>query len=146
MHLVKVAYGNDVPATSTAQTQALLAAYPNLKAITAPTTVALAAAAQTVESAGKAKKIIVTGLGLPSEMRKFVKDGTVAEFQLWTPFNMGLAGGYILGEALNGNPPKAGGTVSVPTLGQLTMTATGVVYSQNGLTTFTAANVDQFQF
>ena len=42
--------------------------YPDLKAIIAPTTVGIVAAAQAVTDAGKIGQINVTGLGLPSEM------------------------------------------------------------------------------
>jgi rhamnose transport system substrate-binding protein len=146
MHLLKVAYGNDIPADSTKQTQALLAAYPSIQAITSPTTVGIAATAQAIESAGKAKKIIVTGLGLPSEMKKYVLDGTVQEFQLWDPYSMGLAGGYAIGGELSGTPPTAGGTLAVPSLGSLTISSTGVIYAQNDLTTFTADTINNYKF
>ena len=53
MKLVKIAYGNDDPAESAKQTQALLQAYPNLKAIIAPTTVGIQAAAQELQQEGK---------------------------------------------------------------------------------------------
>ncbi len=51
--------------------------YPNLKAIIAPTSVGIVAAAQAVTDAGKIGKINVTGLGLPSEMAAHVEVGRV---------------------------------------------------------------------
>ena len=51
--------------------------YPDLKAIIAPTSVGIVAAAQAVTDAGKVGQINVTGLGLPSEMAGHVKSGRV---------------------------------------------------------------------
>ena len=89
MHLVKVVYGNDQSAASFTATNALLTEFPNLKAITSPTTVGIAAAAQAIDSAHKSGKIILTGLGEPSEMKKYILNGTVKEYQLWNVANMG---------------------------------------------------------
>ena len=60
MHLVKVVYGLDQSAASFTATNALLTEFPNLKAITSPTTVGIAAAAQAIDSAHKVGKIILT--------------------------------------------------------------------------------------
>ncbi len=89
MKLVATVYGDDQPEKSTTEMEALLSNYPNLKGVIAPTTVGIAAAAQVVQSRGIADKVNVTGLGLPSEMRDFIKDGTVTAFQLWSPYNEG---------------------------------------------------------
>ena len=48
MKLVTTVYGNDDPTTSTQVTQGLLQQYPNLKGIISPTTVGIAAAAETM--------------------------------------------------------------------------------------------------
>ncbi len=50
--------------------------YPNLKAIIAPTTVGVVAAAQVVTDAGLIGKVNVTGLALPSEFKKFIDNGS----------------------------------------------------------------------
>ena len=83
MELVKIAYGNDDPTESAKQTQALLQAYPNLKAIISPTTVGIQAAAQELQQEGKCGKVQLTGLGLPNDMRKYVKAGCTTKFGLW---------------------------------------------------------------
>ena len=77
MELVTTVYGDDDPTKSTEEAQGLLQAYPDLKCIIAPTTVGIAAAAQVVTQQDKCEAVIVTGLGLPSEMREFVKSGCV---------------------------------------------------------------------
>ena len=88
MKLVATVYGDDQPEKSTTEMEALLANFSNLKGVIAPTTVG-SAAAQVVQSRMIADKVKVTGLGLPSEMRDFIKDGTVEGFQLWSPYNEG---------------------------------------------------------
>jgi rhamnose transport system substrate-binding protein len=148
MHLVKIAYGNDESALSANQTTALLTEFPHLKAITSPTTVGLAAAAQAIESAHKAKKIIITGLGEPIEMKKFILDGTVKEYQLWNPTPMGIIATYIAYEASKGVSFPPGKRFSVPgsALGTLTVASDGNVWSQKGLTTFNLSNVNKYNF
>ena len=69
MTLVATVYGDDQPEKSTTEMEALLANFPNLKGVIAPTTVGIAASAQVVQSRGIADQVKVTGLGLPSEMR-----------------------------------------------------------------------------
>src|SRR3712207_9099014 len=77
MKLVATVYGDDQPEKSTTEMEALLSNYPDLKGVIAPTTVGVAAAAQVVQSRGIADQVKVTGLGLPSEMRDFIKDGKI---------------------------------------------------------------------
>ena len=147
MTLVATVYGDDQPEKSTTEMEALLANYPNLKAVIAPTTVGIAAAAQVVQSRGIADKVAVTGLGLPSEMRDFIKDGTVKAFQLWSPYNEGwlavhFAKGVIDGTIKN----EVGATFEVPNLGTITINANNSINTQAELTTFNAENIDQFNF
>src|SRR5436305_1299638 len=95
MQLVKIAYGNDDPTASAQQTQALLQAYPNLKGIIAPTTVGIQAAAQELQQEGKCSAVQLTGLGLPNDMRKYVKAGCTTKFGLWDEKNLGYLSAYV---------------------------------------------------
>ncbi len=147
MKLVATVYGDDQPEKSTTEMEALLANFPNLKGVIAPTTVGIAAAAQVVQSRGIADKVKVTGLGLPSEMRDFVKDGTVTAFQLWSPYNEGwlaahFAKGVVEGTTMN----KVGSTFEVPNLGTITINAGNSINTQSSLTTFDIKNIDEFKF
>lgn len=122
MTLVATVYGDDQPEKSTTEMEALLANYPNLKGVIAPTTVGIAAAAQVVQSRGIADQVKVTGLGLPSEMREFVKDGTVEGFQLWSPYNEGWLAAYFAVGLKDGTMTNmVGGTFEVPNLGTITI-------------------------
>ncbi|WDR02328.1 substrate-binding domain-containing protein [Devosia algicola] len=85
MNLVATVYGDDEPQKSTTEAEALLQTYPDLKGIISPTTVGVAAAAQVIQSAGKADEVKLTGLGTPNQMRPFIKDGTVEAVQALEP-------------------------------------------------------------
>ena len=147
MSLVATVYGDDQPEKSTTEMEALLANFPNLKGVIAPTTVGIAAAAQVVQSRGIAETVKVTGLGLPSEMRDFVKDGTVTAFQLWSPYNEGwLAVHFALGLLDGSIKNEIGGTFEVPNLGTITINANNSINTQAELTTFNAENIDNFDF
>src|ERR671939_1339426 len=102
MKLVKVAYGDDDDQKSFQETQGLIQAYPNLKGIISPTTVGIAAAARYLSTSPQKGKIALTGLGTPDQMRKFVKDGTVEEFQLWVPKDVGYLAGYAAAALASG--------------------------------------------
>ena len=147
MSLVATVYGDDQPEKSTTEMEALLANFPNLKGVIAPTTVGIAAAAQVVQSRGLAETVKVTGLGLPSEMRDFVKDGTVTAFQLWSPYNEGwLAVHFALGLLDGSIKNEVGATFEVPNLGTITINDKNSMNTQAELTTFNAANIDDFSF
>ncbi|MHA1159019.1 MAG: substrate-binding domain-containing protein [Alphaproteobacteria bacterium] len=147
MTLVATVYGDDQPEKSTTEMEALLANYPNLRGVIAPTTVGIAAAAQVVQSRGISDTVKVTGLGLPSEMRDFVKDGTVEGFQLWSPYNEGwLAAHFAVGLKDGSMTNEVGATFEVPNLGTITINEGNSINTQAALTTFNAANIDDFGF
>jgi rhamnose transport system substrate-binding protein len=143
MKLVATVYGDDQPEKSTTEMEALLSNYPNLEGVIAPTTVGIAAAAQVVQSRGIADKVKVTGLGLPSEMRDFIKDGTVSAFQLWSPYNEGLVAVYFAKGVIDGTiKNEVGQSFEVPGLGTVTIAENNSMIAQADLTTFDASNID----
>lgn len=95
INIVTTVYGDDKTDKSYTETQGLIKAYPNLKAIIAPTSVGIVAAAQAVEDAGMTGKINVTGLGLPSEMAGHVKSGASKSFAIWNPIDLGYSATMI---------------------------------------------------
>jgi ABC-type sugar transport system substrate-binding protein len=64
-------------------------AHRDLKGIWAITSVSLPGAAKAVRDSGKADQIFVTGLSLPNTMREYVLDGTIRQFVLWNPVDVG---------------------------------------------------------
>ncbi len=146
MELVEVAYGDDDPQKSTTEAEALLTKYSDLRGIISPTTVGVAAAAQVVENAGRAPELQVTGLGTPNQMRRFIKNGTVEAFALWSPFDEGYLAGYLATELALGEIEAAEGVdFDVPGLGSRTIGENRVVIT-GPPTVFTAENIDDFNF
>jgi rhamnose transport system substrate-binding protein len=146
LKLVKIAYGNDEPQKSFQEAQGLLQTYPKLKVIISPTTVGIKAAAQYISSSNYKDKVAITGLGTPNDMRKYIKDGTVKQFALWSPADLGyltafagaaLASGQITGA--EGDKFKAG------KLGDYTVGKDGEVVL-GPPTVFTLKNIDDFNF
>ena len=104
-----VVYGNDDDQTSFDKTSALLQQYPNLKGIISPTTVGIAAAARYLSKSDAKGKVALTGLGTPNQMRPFVKDGTVKEFALWNPEDLGYLAAYAASALVDGTITGARG-------------------------------------
>ncbi len=125
MHLVKTVYGNDDPATSLTVLQGLLSAYPNLRGIISPTTVGISTAAQYLDThKSLLSHLTLTGLGLPSQMKSYVHDGTVKSFELWNPDNLGYLAGYAAAGLASGSASMATGSkFSGGKLGQYTVLA-----------------------
>ena len=104
LNLVEVAYGDDEQQKSVDQTKALLQNYPELKVICAPTTVGIAAAAKVITDDGLQGKVIITGLGLPSEMAEFMGENPACPYMfLWNPIDVGRVAAFTLLEMVNGS-------------------------------------------
>jgi rhamnose transport system substrate-binding protein len=146
MSLAAVVYGNDDPTASTQVTQGLLQQYPNLKGIISPTTVGIAAAAAVLDTAKYRGKIALTGLGTPDEMKKFVSDGTVKEFELWKPQDLGYLAGYAAVELASGKITGAQGqSFTAGKLGSFTVGADNTVLLGPPFV-FNSGNINQFNF
>jgi rhamnose transport system substrate-binding protein len=152
MKLVSTVYGNDDPATSLTVLQGLLSAYPNLRGIISPTTVGISSAAQYLDThKSLLKHLTLTGLGLPSQMRKYVLDGTCKEFELWNPQNLGYLAGYAAASLASGLiTGKAGQTFKAGKLGTYKILpragTTGPSVVLGPPTVFNKANINQFNF
>src|SRR4051794_22043453 len=144
-------YGNDNPATSLQQTESLLQAHPNVKGIESPTTVGISTAAQYLSNKPQYKgKFVLTGLGLPSQMKKYVHNGTVKKFALWNPSDLGQLAGYAVNALAEGKiTGKVGQTFTAGKLGKYK-----IVKGSDGKPqvilgppyTFDNKNVDKFKF
>jgi rhamnose transport system substrate-binding protein len=150
LKLDTIVYGNDDPATSLTVLQGLLSAYPNLKGIISPTTVGISTAAQYFSThKDVAKRITLTGLGLPSQMKSYVKDGTVKGFELWNPSDLGYLAGYAAANLASGTTAlKDGATFKAGKLGSYTIKGDSGAFSVvlGPPTVFDKSNIDQFNF
>ncbi len=146
MQLVSTVYGNDDPPTATQVTEGLLEHYPNLKGIISPTTVGILAAAEVVDTPQWKGKVIVTGLGTPLEMKKYVQDGVTPQFILWNPANLGYLAAYA---AVNLASKKitnaAGQSFTAGKLGKYTVGADHTILL-GPPTVFSASNINDFNF
>jgi len=146
MNLVSTVYGNDDDTTSFQVAQGLLQSYPNLKGIISPTTVGIAATARYLSTSSYKGKVVLVGLGLPNQMREYVKDGTVKEFALWDPAKIGQAAVYAAKALVAGTiTGKKGDSFKAGSLGTLTVGDDNTVIV-GPPTEFTADNIDQYNF
>ncbi|RUV53506.1 rhamnose ABC transporter substrate-binding protein, partial [Mesorhizobium sp. M5C.F.Ca.IN.020.29.1.1] len=122
INLVATVYGDDDSAKSTDEAKGLLKSYPNLKAIIAPTTVGVVAAAQVVTDQGLIGKVNVTGLALPSEFKKFIDNGASQAVALWNPIDLGYSAVYLAHDlAVKKEEAKPGATLSIGRVGKVTL-------------------------
>src|SRR5206468_3236696 len=74
-------------------------------------TVGIQAAAQYLNThKSLLSKLVLTGLGLPSQMKPYVLDGTVKEFELWNPSNLGYLAGYAAAALASGTATLSPGS------------------------------------
>ncbi|MFD5598812.1 rhamnose ABC transporter substrate-binding protein [Leucobacter sp. NPDC058333] len=146
VELVEVVYGDDDDQASFDKTAALLQTYPELKGIVSPTTVGIAAAARYLSTSDAKGKVALTGLGTPNQMREYVEDGTVTEFALWNPEDLGYLTAYAANALASGEiEGKEGDTFEAGDLGEFTVGADGVVLLGDPFR-FNADNIGDFDF
>lgn len=144
LEIVEVAYGNDDDQDSFQETQALLQSYPDLDAIISPTTVGIAAAARYLSDADF--DVVLTGLGTPNQLREYVEDGTVGQFALWNPADLGYLATHAAANIAAGNITGApGDTFEAGRLGSYTVEDDGSVVL-GPPTVFDESNIDDFDF
>ena len=144
--LVDTVYGDDDDTKSYQKMQGLMKSYPNLKGVISPTSVGIAAGARAIRDAGKSGQILITGLGIPSQMREYIKDGTAPQVALWNPVDLGYLVTYITHHLLAGDiKGEAGEQFSAGRLGDYTIGDNGVVLLGPPFV-FTKDNVDNFSF
>jgi len=146
IELVATVYGDDEDEKSYNEALGLMKTYPDLKVIISPTTVGIAASSRAVQDSDKVGEVLVTGLGLPSQMREYVKSGASPAFQLWNPVDLGYLATYALDAVASGQITGAPGeTFSAGRLGEYTVGDDGVVLLGPPFT-FDADNIDDFAF
>jgi rhamnose transport system substrate-binding protein len=146
LKLLEVLYGNDDAAKSLTETEAAIQKYPELNGIICPTTVALTAAAQVVESRGLNDKIIVTGLGTPGQSRSFLQSGALDGSMLWDTYRTGKVAGYLAILLAKGEYTLAQGTsFTAGEYGKTDVLANNTLYA-GPPAIITKENVDSYKF
>lgn len=144
VNLVATVYGDDLSDKSYREAQGLMASYPDLKAIIAPTTVGILASCQAVTDAGKIGEINVTGLGLPSEMAGCVDSGATKSFAIWNPIDLGYSATMLAHAIANGAEAAPGAEVSMGRMGSVTLDDTNSAAMSDPFT-YDSSNIDQFK-
>ncbi|KKK53891.1 hypothetical protein LCGC14_3090240, partial [marine sediment metagenome] len=144
MKLVSVVYGDDLSDKSYREAMGLFKSHPNLRGIISPTTVGIAATGKALEDTGKAGKIELTGLGLPSEMKQYIKNGTCREMSLWNPIDLGYSATYIAYKLVMGDfSGKKGEVMKVGRMGDIRI-GDGNVAIMSEPYVFNKDNIDKF--
>ena len=144
INLVSVVYGDDDSVKSTDEAKGLIASYPDLKAIIAPTTVGVVAAAQVVTDQGLIGKVNVTGLALPSEFKQFIDNGASQAVALWNPIDLGYSAVQIAYQlATKKAEAKPGATISIGRVGSITLDDTNSA-AMAAPFEFNKSNIEEF--
>ncbi|MCL2785535.1 MAG: substrate-binding domain-containing protein, partial [Propionibacteriaceae bacterium] len=144
--IVDTVYGDDADQPSFDKTAALLATYPNLGAIIAPTAVGLPAAARYISASEFKGKVALTGLAVPSAMKSFIEDGTVTEFALWNPIDLGYLSVFAAKALIEGTITGAeGDTFAAGRLGEYTVGPDATVLLGDPYR-FNKDNINNFDF
>ena len=144
VNLVATVYGDDLADKSYREAQGLIASYPNLKAIIAPTTVGILAASQAVTDAGLIGKVNVTGLGLPSEMAGAVESGATISFAIWNPIDLGYAATMLAYNINAGAATAPGSVVPMGRMGNATLDDKSEAAMSDPFT-YDKSNIEQFK-
>lgn len=122
MELVATVYGDDEREKSYNEAIGLFASYPDLKGIISPTTVGIAATGRALEDQGLNGQIHLTGLGLPSEMKEYILNGTCLAMALWNPCDLGNMAIYITRALITGEiTGEIGETLVIGDFGEKTI-------------------------
>jgi rhamnose transport system substrate-binding protein len=145
MKLVSVVYGDDLSDKSYREAMGLFKSYPNLRGIISPTTVGMAATGKAIEDAGLQGKVILTGLGLPSQMKQYILDGTCPKVELWNPIDLGYAATMIAANLVKNNTSSVspGATFEAGRMGTITVGADNIAVMGNPFV-FDKTNIDKY--
>jgi simple sugar transport system substrate-binding protein len=125
------------------RTLELIKAYPDLDGIIAFGSLGPPGAAQAVKEKGLIGKIHIIGTVIPKHAAPYLKDGSLTLGTLWNPVDSGYAMVYIAKMVLEGkNVTKDS---DIPRMGK-PVSVDGKFITFNAMKTFTAENVDQFDF
>ena len=143
MKIVAVRPCDDLKDKAQAEATALLGAYPNLKLLMNICSPAVPGAAEAIKQAGKTGKVKNIGLGLPSENRRYVKEGVTESVILWKTEDLG----YLTVEAavaLVKGTLKPGDKTFKGKLGEFEIKGDNLLLGKPFV--FNKDNIDQFNF
>jgi ABC-type sugar transport system substrate-binding protein len=135
---------DDLKDKAQSEATALLSANPNLKLIMAICSPAVPGAAEAVKQAGKAGLVKVIGLGLPSENRRYVKEGVTDSVILWKTKDLGYLTVYAADALATGKLRPSDKSFTAGSLGQFEIQGDNILLGKPFI--FNKDNIDQFNF
>lgn len=121
-----------------------LKTYPDVKGIFAITSVALPGAAEALRKTNSASRVFLTGLATPSDMREYVKDGTVKKFVLWSPVDLGYLAVQAAAALAKGELKPGATEFAAGRLGKVKVEGDQIILG-NPLV-FDKSNIDKYDF
>jgi ABC-type sugar transport system substrate-binding protein len=146
MKMIALRPCDDLKDKAQSEATALLSANPNLKLIMAICSPAVPGAAEAVKQAGKTGTVKVIGLGLPSENRRYVKDGVTQSVILWKTIDLGYLTINATAALAKGELKLKPGatTYKAGRLGEMRIQGDNILLGQPFI--FNKDNIDQFNF
>jgi ABC-type sugar transport system substrate-binding protein len=144
MKMVALRPCDDLKDKAQSEATALLSANPNLKLIMAICSPAVPGAAEAVKQAGKTGAVKVIGLGLPSENRRYVKDGVTQSVILWKTKDLGYLTVQAATALAKGELKPGATTFKAGRLGGLQIKGDNILLGEPFV--FNKDNIDQFDF
>ena len=146
IEIVGVYPSNDDQQKAYENAKSFIQANPDLSGIlclAAAETPAACKAVQEAVEAGQLEEgqVKIGGMGMPSLVREYLKDGTMSESVIWNPASMGYLAVWTLDQLAQGNEIKDG--AEVPGVGTIKVDGDRIYC---GTFTFTADDVDNYQF
>ena len=144
MKMVALRPCDDLKDKAQSEATALLSANPNLKLLMAICSPAVPGAAEAVKQAGKTGKVKVIGLGLPSENRRYVKEGVTDSVILWKTKDLGYLTVQAAVALAKGELKPGAKTFKAGTLGEFAIEGDNIILGKPFI--FNKDNIDQFDF
>ena len=144
MKMVALRPCDDMKDKAQSEATSLLGANPNLRLIMAICSPAVPGAAEAVKQAGKAGKVKVIGLGLPSENRRYVKDGVTDSVILWKTQDLGYLTVHAAHSLATGQLKPGATTYKAGALGEFEIRGDNLLLGTPFI--FNKDNIDQFDF
>jgi rhamnose transport system substrate-binding protein len=144
MKYMTTVYSGDSPTNAIADTKTLINGNPTLKGVLGQCMSATPGAAAAVTDLQKIGKVFVSGIGLPNDMRPFIKNGAVKSFVLWDPVKLGYLTTWTGVQLVEGKSFAA--TNAVPSVGNVNYNASQQALVLGPPITFDKSNIDQYHF
>lgn len=104
--------------------EAVLDAYPDIDLIICNDSTALPGQLQAAENKGyDSTKITITGFASPQSIKSYCEHGTIYNWGLWDCAVQGAMGCFVAAYLAAGNTVKVGDTISIPSIGDVTVEA-----------------------